>query len=259
MLDAFSEEADTRTVAAGEIPDGWQGLDIGEAAPGTVCPAEIQERRHCRLEPDPWAYFEMKKFAAGTEAVAKALAESDAITIIGGGDDRAAAAAQLGYADRHQPYLHRRWCVAGVPGGSGAAGYRLPGRQVSAGGQHANREKRTPVIAGNWKMNSGSPAEASVLLGGLLEACPKAPACEVVVCPPATALALAAESPPGQRHCPGRPEKLPALPRPVPIPARYLPPCSPESAPPMPSSDIPSAGSTSARPTKPPESVWRQR
>ena len=57
-----------------------------------------------------------------------------------------------------------------------------------------NREKRTPVIAGNWKMNSGSPAEASVLLGGLLEACPKAPACEVVVCPPATALALAAET-----------------------------------------------------------------
>ena len=30
-----------------------------------------------------------------------------------------------------------------------------------------NREKRTPVIAGNWKMNSGSPAEASALLGGL--------------------------------------------------------------------------------------------
>lgn len=57
-----------------------------------------------------------------------------------------------------------------------------------------NREKRTPVIAGNWKMNSGSPAEASALLGGLLEACPKAPACEVVVCPPATALALAAET-----------------------------------------------------------------
>ena len=57
-----------------------------------------------------------------------------------------------------------------------------------------NREKRAPVIAGNWKMNSGSPAEASALLGGLLEACPKAPACEVVVCPPATALALAADT-----------------------------------------------------------------
>ena len=57
-----------------------------------------------------------------------------------------------------------------------------------------NREKRTPVIAGNWKMNSGSPAEAAALLGGLLEACPKAPACEVVVCQPATALALAADT-----------------------------------------------------------------
>lgn len=36
-----------------------------------------------------------------------------------------------------------------------------------------NREKRTPVIAGNWKMNSGSPAEAAALLGGLLGGLPQ--------------------------------------------------------------------------------------
>ena len=57
-----------------------------------------------------------------------------------------------------------------------------------------NREKRMPVIAGNWKMNSGSPAEASALLSGLLGACPKDPACEVVVCPPAPVLMLASET-----------------------------------------------------------------
>ena len=49
IADAFSEEADTRTVAAGEIPDGWQGLDIGEAA-RELFAQEDQECRHCGLE-----------------------------------------------------------------------------------------------------------------------------------------------------------------------------------------------------------------
>ena len=97
IADAFSEEANTRTVAAGEIPDGWQGLDIGEATRELFA----QEIRNAAtvVWNGPMGVFEMKKFAAGTAAVAKALAESDAITIIGGGDS-AAAAAQLGYADR---------------------------------------------------------------------------------------------------------------------------------------------------------------
>ena len=81
----------------GAIPDGWQGLDIGEATRELFA----QEIRNAAtvVWNGPMGVFEMKKFAAGTEAVAKALAESDAITIIGGGDS-AAAAAQLGYADR---------------------------------------------------------------------------------------------------------------------------------------------------------------
>ena len=103
IADAFSEEANTRTVAAGEIPDGWQGLDIGEAtrelfAQEISVPGDISSAAYVVWN-GPMGVFEMKKFAAGTEAVAKALAESDAITIIGGGDS-AAAAAQLGYADR---------------------------------------------------------------------------------------------------------------------------------------------------------------
>ena len=97
IADAFSEEANTRTVAAGEIPDGWQGLDIGEATRELFA----QEIRNAAtvVWNGPMGVFEMKKFAAGTEAVAKALAESDAITIIGGGDS-AAAVQQLGYADK---------------------------------------------------------------------------------------------------------------------------------------------------------------
>ena len=97
IADAFSEEANIRTVTAGEIPDGWQGLDIGEAT-RELFAQEIKSAATVVWN-GPMGVFEMKKFAAGTEAVAKALAESEAITIIGGGDS-AAAAAQLGYADR---------------------------------------------------------------------------------------------------------------------------------------------------------------
>lgn len=97
IADAFSEEANIRTVTAGEIPDGWQGLDIGEAT-RELFAQEIKNAATVVWN-GPMGVFEMKKFAAGTEAVAKALAESEAITIIGGGDS-AAAAAQLGYADR---------------------------------------------------------------------------------------------------------------------------------------------------------------
>lgn len=97
IADAFSEEANTRTVTAGEIPDGWQGLDIGEAT-RELFAQEIKNAATVVWN-GPMGVFEMKKFAAGTEAVAKALAESEVITIIGGGDS-AAAAAQLGYADR---------------------------------------------------------------------------------------------------------------------------------------------------------------
>ena len=97
IADAFSEEANTRTVTAGEIPDGWQGLDIGEAT-RELFAQEIKNAATVVWN-GPMGVFEMKKFAVGTEAVAKALAESEAITIIGGGDS-AAAAAQLGYADR---------------------------------------------------------------------------------------------------------------------------------------------------------------
>lgn len=119
IADAFSEEANTRTVPAGEIPDGWQGLDIGEKT-RELFAGEILGAATVVWN-GPMGVFEMKKFAAGTEAVAKALAESSAVTIIGGGDS-AAAAAQLGYADR----------ISHISTGGGASlefleGLELPG------------------------------------------------------------------------------------------------------------------------------------
>ena len=62
--------------------------------------------------------FENPILAKGTIAVAKALAETDATTIIGGGDS-AAAVNQLGFGDKMSSHLHRWWSFSGIPGRKG--------------------------------------------------------------------------------------------------------------------------------------------
>ena len=93
----FSNDADSKTVVAGEIPAGWQGLDIGPETEKIFCDA-VKDAKTVVWN-GPMGCFEMPKFAHGTEAVAKALADTDAVTIIGGGDS-AAAVNQLGYGDK---------------------------------------------------------------------------------------------------------------------------------------------------------------
>ena len=95
--DAFDPNANTQTVTAGEIPDGWQGLDIGPKTIELYC--EAVKDAGTVIWNGPMGVFEFAKFAKGTEAVAEALSKTDAITIIGGGDS-AAAVQQLGYADK---------------------------------------------------------------------------------------------------------------------------------------------------------------
>ena len=95
--DEFKEGCKVRTADSDKIPDGWMGMDIGEKAvreytraikgAGTV------------VWNGPMGVFEMPAFARGTKAIAKAVAESGAISIIGGGDS-AAAVEQLGFADK---------------------------------------------------------------------------------------------------------------------------------------------------------------
>ena len=84
-------------VPASEIPDGWQGLDIGPKTRELF--AEAIKSAKTVVWNGPMGVFEFEAFANGTKAVAKAMAESDATTIIGGGDS-AAAVKQLGYADK---------------------------------------------------------------------------------------------------------------------------------------------------------------
>ena len=95
--DAFAPDANSQVVKAGEIPDGWQGLDIGPETVKLYCDAV--KGAGTVIWNGPMGVFEFPAFAKGTEAVAEALSKTSAITIIGGGDS-AAAVQQLGYADK---------------------------------------------------------------------------------------------------------------------------------------------------------------
>ena len=95
--DAFAPDARSQVVKAGDIPDGWQGLDIGPETVKLYCDAVADAGTV--IWNGPMGVFEFPAFAKGTEAVAEALSKTSAITIIGGGDS-AAAVQQLGYADK---------------------------------------------------------------------------------------------------------------------------------------------------------------
>lgn len=97
IADAFAPDANSRVVKAGEIPAGWQGLDIGPETVKLYC--EAVAGAGTVIWNGPMGVFEFPAFAAGTKAVAEALSRTNAITIIGGGDS-AAAVEQLGYADK---------------------------------------------------------------------------------------------------------------------------------------------------------------
>ena len=97
IADAFDPDANSQVVKAGEIPNGWQGLDIGPETVKLYCDA-VKDAGTV-IWNGPMGVFEFEKFAVGTKAVAEALSKTDAITIIGGGDS-AAAVQQLGYADK---------------------------------------------------------------------------------------------------------------------------------------------------------------
>lgn len=116
--DDFSATANKQIVKAGQIPDGFEGLDIG---PDTAAAyAAIIRSAGTVVWNGPMGVFEMPPFDAGTKAVADAAAAATAaggVTIIGGGDS-AAAVEQLGYADR----------VSHVSTGGGASLEMLEGK-----------------------------------------------------------------------------------------------------------------------------------
>ncbi len=117
--DAFSSACNKQVVKAGEIPDGWEGFDIGPATAKQY--AELLKGAKTVVWNGPMGVFEMPPFDEGTKIVAKAIADSDATSIIGGGDS-AAAIEQLGFADQ----------VTHVSTGGGASLSMLEGQKFQA-------------------------------------------------------------------------------------------------------------------------------
>ena len=91
VADDFSAEANTRTVPASEIPDGWKGLDIGPES--VVAFAEVLGEAATVFWNGPMGVFEIPAFADGTRRLAAALTEVDGLTVVGGGDSAAAVRA----------------------------------------------------------------------------------------------------------------------------------------------------------------------
>ena len=93
----FDANTERQIVDADKMPAGWEGMDIG---PKTIeLFSEAVKDAGTVVWNGPMGVFEFPAFAVGTEAMAKALAASDAVTIVGGGDS-AAAVEKLGYADK---------------------------------------------------------------------------------------------------------------------------------------------------------------
>lgn len=93
----FKNDTPFKTVGRGGIEPDWEGLDIGEKTQQLYADA-IKDAKTVVWN-GPMGVFELPNFAAGTNAIAKALSEIDATTIIGGGDS-VAAVNQLGYGDK---------------------------------------------------------------------------------------------------------------------------------------------------------------
>ncbi len=97
VADKFAADAASLTVDVKDIPEGWMGLDIGGASMNLFETAI--KTAGTVVWNGPMGVFEFEKFAEGTRAVARAVAESGAVSIVGGGDS-AAAVEQLGFADK---------------------------------------------------------------------------------------------------------------------------------------------------------------
>ncbi len=91
IADSFSNDANTKTVPVGEIPDGWQGLDAGEKSLAEIKTVILESKTI--LWNGPLGVFEMENFSNGTKELGKYIAEATAngaFSLVGGGDSVAA-------------------------------------------------------------------------------------------------------------------------------------------------------------------------
>ena len=142
----FKNDTEHKYVPSDDMPDGWMGMDIGSLTIETFA-KEIKKAKTIVWN-GPMGVFEFENFAAGTREIAKAVAESGAVSIVGGGDS-AAAVEQLGYADR----------ITHISTGGGASLEFLEGKVLPGIAVLLDKNSRKKIAAGNWKMNK-TAAEA---------------------------------------------------------------------------------------------------
>lgn len=127
VADKFAADAKTEIVMRGRIPNGWEGMDIG---PDTVKKYEsVLEDAKTIVWNGPVGVFEFEAFAKGSFAIAKILAESKAITIVGGGDC-VAAVQKSGFADK----------ITHISTGGGASLELMEGKELPGIASLADRE-----------------------------------------------------------------------------------------------------------------------
>jgi len=180
VADKFAADAAAQTVSSQAIPDGWMGLDIGADTIKTFA-AAIKDAGTVVWN-GPMGVFEFERFAAGTREVARAVAESHAVSIIGGGDS-AAAIEILGFADQ----------VTHISTGGGASLEYLEGKVLPGIDCLMDKNPRRTFAAGNWKMNKGVPADAVKLIEALKPLVSDATS-EIALGVPFTAIAAALEA-----------------------------------------------------------------
>ena len=181
VADKFAADAQFKTVPVDQCPADWQGLDSGEKTSEEYVKA--LEGAKTIIWNGPMGVFEFDNFAKGTLAVAKAVAdatEKGAISIVGGGDS-ISALKKTGLSDK----------ISHISTGGGATLEYLEGKCLP-GIDAIDGEGRTPIIAGNWKMNNTIKA-GTTLVEELIPLVANAN-CRVVVCPTATALAGVAKA-----------------------------------------------------------------
>ena len=137
VADHFGEDAVGEVVDSDKIPDDRMGMDIGPKTRELY--ADAIKGAKTVFWNGPMGVFEIEQFAAGTEAVARAVAESDCTSIIGGGDS-VAAINKFNLADK----------MSWISTGGGASMELVEGKALPGVERFSMRNR---MIAGNWKMN----------------------------------------------------------------------------------------------------------
>ncbi len=136
----FKNDTEIKYVPSDDMPDGWMGMDIGSLTIEKFS-KEIRKAKTV-IWNGPMGVFEFPNFATGTKEIARAVAESGALSIVGGGDS-AAAVEQLGYADK----------ITHISTGGGASLEYLEGKVLPGIACLMDKNPRKTIAAGNWKMN----------------------------------------------------------------------------------------------------------